>query len=90
MSITNGGHFLYFCYEQSSLLQIVAGGNIVLVNFLEMTSLQKTFSVALSRDMVPSSRLVAYYIINGEVVADALNFHVNGTIMNEVKCHYMI
>lgn len=39
--------------------------------------------------MVPSSRLLAYYVINGEVVADALNFHVNGTILNEVRfIHY--
>ena len=49
-----------------------------------MQSTQKTFSVALSRDMVPTARIIAYYIINGEVVADALNFFVNGTRMNDV------
>ena len=27
----------------------------------------------------------AYYILNGEVVSDALNFHVNGTSLNPVE-----
>ena len=66
-------------------LQIAAGGNIIVSNSLEMSASQKTFSVALSRDMVPSARIVAYYIINGEVVADSLNFFVNGSHMNPVS-----
>ena len=64
---------------------ICSKGNIVVANTLEMQSTQKTFSVALSRDMVPSSRMVAYYILNGEVVSDALNFHVNGSTLNPVE-----
>ena len=60
-------------------------GNIIVGNTLEMQSTQKTFSVALSRDMVPSSRIVAYYILNGEIVSDALNFHVNGSLLNPVE-----
>ena len=64
---------------------ICSKGNIVVGNTLEMASTQKTFSVALSREMVPSARIVAYYILNGEVVSDALNFHVNGTSLNPVE-----
>ena len=66
-------------------MQIVASGNLVVSNMLEMKSTQKTFSVALSRDMVPSARIVAYYVQNSEVVADALNFFVNGTEQNPVR-----
>ena len=66
-------------------LQIVAGGNIVVSNRLDMKVKQETFSVALSRDMVPSARLLAYYIFDGEVVSDCLNFFVNGTGQNPVS-----
>lgn len=66
---------------------IASKGNIVVLNQLEMQSSQKTFSVALSRDMVPSSRIVAWYILNGEVISDALNFHVNGSSLNPVEVH---
>ena len=65
--------------------QIVAGGNIIAANQLEMTGMQKTFSVALSRDMVPSARIVAYYMHQGEILADSLNFFVNGTRQNPVS-----
>ena len=57
-------------------------------NMLEMHSRQKTFSVALSRDMVPSARIVAYAVHESEVVADALNFFVNGTRQNPVSGMY--
>lgn len=65
--------------------QIVAGGNIQTSNSLEMSSQQKTFSVALSRDMVPSSRIITYFLYNGEIIADSLNFFVNGSVMNPVS-----
>ena len=52
---------------------------------LEMLGMQKTFSVALSRDMVPSAHIVAYYMHEGEIVADSLNFFVNGTRQNPVN-----
>ena len=69
---------------------IVSKGNIIVGNALEMNALQKTFSIALSRDMVPSARIVAYCISNGEVVADGLNFFVNGSMLNEVSVVFMI
>ena len=51
---------------------------------LQMEGMQKTFSVALSREMAPSSRLVAYFIYNSEVVAATLNFHVDDTKLKTV------
>ncbi|CAH1784985.1 unnamed protein product [Owenia fusiformis] len=63
---------------------IVCMGNIVLSNQLHMSSLQKTFSVAISRDMMPSARLVAYFVKRGEVIADALSFYVDPTALHEV------
>ena len=69
------------------LRQIVAGGNIIVANQLEMQGMQKTFSVALSRDMVPSAHIVAYYMHQGEILADSLNFFVNGTRQNPVGTH---
>ncbi|KAI0217799.1 Alpha-2-macroglobulin-P [Lamellibrachia satsuma] len=64
---------------------IVAGGNIIVANRLDMKVKQQTFMVSLSRDMVPSARLLAYYIYDGEVVSDCLNFFVNGTRQNPVN-----
>ena len=49
-----------------------------------MESTQKTFSLALSRDMAPSSRLVAYFIHNSEVIVGALNFHIEDTKLKTV------
>ncbi|XP_064641488.1 CD109 antigen-like isoform X2 [Lineus longissimus] len=69
--------------------QIVAAGRIVVADRLAMTARQKTFSVALSRDMIPKARVVAYYIRpDREVVADALNFFVNGTRLYDVKVEF--
>ena len=44
-----------------------------------MTSQQKTFSIALSRDMIPEAHIIVWHIYKGEVIADSLNFFVNGT-----------
>ncbi|KAK7498085.1 hypothetical protein BaRGS_00010673, partial [Batillaria attramentaria] len=66
--------------------QVVAQGNIIIGDELEMTSKQKTFAVALSREMVPTARIIVYYIRQPEeIVSDVLNFFVNGTAQNEVK-----
>ena len=66
-------------------LQIVAHGNIIVSDTLQMYSRNKLFSVALSRDMAPSARIVAYFVApDGQVVVDSLNFHVNGTQLHEV------
>ncbi|CAL1532738.1 unnamed protein product [Lymnaea stagnalis] len=65
--------------------QIVAQSNIIIGDQLEMTSRQKTFAIALSREMVPTARLVVYYIRQPEeIVTDVLNFFVNGTRQNLV------
>ncbi len=67
------------------LAQITAGGNIVTGSVLQMTSQQKTFSIALSRDMIPEAHIVIWHIYKGEVIADSLNFFVNGTRLNAVS-----
>ena len=53
-----------------------------------MTSRHNTFSVALSREMVPTARIVVYYLQTSpeEMVVDTLNFFVNGTRANPVSC----
>ena len=60
-------------------------GNILVGSTLQMESTQKTFSLAVSRDMAPSSRLVAYFIHNSEVVVGALNFHIEDTKLKTVS-----
>lgn len=66
--------------------QVVAQSNIIIGDELEMTSRQKTFSVALSRQMVPTARIIVYYIREPEeIVSDVLSFFVNGTRQNQVQ-----
>lgn len=66
-------------------LQVAAAGNIVTGGQLYMQSMQKTFSLSVSRDMIPEAHLVVWYVFKGEVVADSINFYVNGTRMNSVS-----
>jgi len=44
-----------------------------------MNGKQKTFAVALSRQMAPAAHIVAYCIVEGEVVTDAMSFYVRDT-----------
>ena len=66
--------------------QVVAQGNILMGDELEMISRHKTFALALSREMVPTARVVVYYLQTSpeEMVVDTLNFFVNGTRSNPV------
>jgi len=41
--------------------------------------------VALSRQMAPTAHIVAYCIVGGEVVTDALSFYVRDTRLMEVR-----
>jgi CD109 antigen len=66
-------------------VQITASGNIVVGDQMEMSGTQKTFSVALSRDMVPSAHIIVYYVDMDEIVASSLNFFVNGSGLNPVS-----
>jgi MOSC domain-containing protein YiiM len=49
------------------LYKVIAQGNIIIGEELEMISRRKSFAIALSREMVPTARLVVYYtaISNG-------------------------
>lgn len=67
------------------ILQIVSGGNIILSDSFFMTARQKTFALALSRDMTPSARILVYTLYNGEVLADSLSFAVRGIRGNGVS-----
>ncbi len=64
---------------------MMGAGNVLLTNSVPMISMQKTFSVALSRDMAPRCRIVAYLLHNDEVVVDSLNFFVKDTRLNIVS-----
>ena len=50
-----------------------------------MSAKQKTFSVTLSRDMIPEAHLVVWQVYNDEVITDSMNFFVNGTWINNVR-----
>jgi len=50
-----------------------------------MNGKQKTFAVALSRQMSPSAHIVAYCIVEGEVVTDALSFYVHDSRLMQVR-----
>ena len=68
------------------LFKITAGGNIITSGSLTMTlSKQKTFSIALSRDMIPEAHIVVWHIYQDEVISDSMNFFVNGTRINKVS-----
>ena len=48
----------------------------------------KTFAVALSAEMAPSTSIVVYHVApDGEVVSDSLTFPVNGISRNKVAHH---
>ena len=51
-------------------------GNVLFGSTLTMRTLQKTFSLAVSREMSPAARIVCYVTKDGEILADSLNFHV--------------
>jgi len=86
-------HYMVFTvatnnYVETIYYLIASGGNIVTGSSLAMTSRQKTFSISLSRDMIPEARIVVWHIFKGEVIVDSLNFFVNGTRMNEVELSF--
>jgi len=68
------------------IFQIMSKSNVLLQNTLSMTSSQRTFSVALSRDMVPEAKIVVHALTgSGEILADSLQFHVRGMESDKVR-----
>ena len=59
---------------------------------MEMYSRKKQLSIALSQQMLPTAKLVAYIITpdDGQVVADALNFHVHPSDAHQVLVNKFI
>jgi len=50
-----------------------------------MKGKQQTFAVALSLEMAPSAHIVAYCILEGEVITDAMSFFVRDTRLKQVR-----
>lgn len=67
---------------------ITAGGAIISGSTLDMESRQTTFSLALSRDMIPQAHIVVWYIYKGEVISDSINFFINGTRLNPIDLEF--
>ena len=59
-------------------------GQIEIVNTLEMYSKQKTFSIALSRQLLPSARIIVYTMVNDHVLMDSMNIHIKDSKLTEV------
>lgn len=82
-------NYMVFTVRSNTVLEnvhyiVTAASNIVTGGVIELYSSQKTFSIAISRDMIPEARMVVWTIYKGEVLADSLNFFVNGTRLNPV------
>ena len=65
--------------------QVMAKGNLLFGSTLTMRSLQKTFSLAVSRQMAPASRIIVYTMKDGEILTDSLNFYVKDTRLLQVR-----
>ena len=50
-----------------------------------MNTRQKTFAIAVSRQMAPNAKIVAYCVVDGEVVMDSLNFFVQDSRLTTVS-----
>ena len=54
-----------------------------------MYTKSKQLSIALSQEMAPSARMVAYYITpENQIVSDSLNFHIDTNPKPEVSLHF--
>jgi len=62
---------------------LAGGGSILLGSKLVMKGKQTTFAVALSRQMAPSAHIVAYCIVEGEVITDTMSFFVRDTRLKQ-------
>ncbi|XP_067928326.1 CD109 antigen-like [Watersipora subatra] len=88
------GQYMIFNVKTNTFIEfiyyhIVAGGNILVSDTLQMFSRNKLFSVALSRDMAPNARIIAYFVAaDGQVVVDSLNFNVNGSRLHEMTLRF--
>jgi len=67
---------------------VASAGNIITGGMLFMQSQQKTFSLSVSRDMIPEAHLIVWYLHKGEIVSDSLNFYVNGTRINSAEMSF--
>lgn len=58
---------------------------VVKTNTITMSSTKRKFRVKMTSKMAPSARLIVYYIADGgEIIADSVDFNVEGVFKNEV------
>ena len=60
-------------------------GTIQVASTLSMNSRQTTFSLAVSRKMVPMARIVVYCMVDSEILSDALTLYINDTRLYQVN-----
>ncbi|XP_014673920.1 PREDICTED: CD109 antigen-like [Priapulus caudatus] len=69
--------------------QVVCKGNVVLASALIMGGLTtSTLTLAVTTQMAPESRLFAYYVHEGELIADGVMFSVDGAFQNQVEVEF--
>ena len=66
-------------------VKVMSKGNVLFGSTLTMRTLQKTFSLAVSREMSPAARIVCYVVKDGEILTDSLNFHVRDKRLLNVR-----
>jgi hypothetical protein len=57
--------------------QIIAGSDVIVGSTLQMRTRQKTFAIAVSREMSPTSKIVVYCVTNREIIMDSITFYVD-------------
>ena len=84
--ITRNNRISVFRKISACVLQIISKDDVAAYGTFEISGrLTTSIVVMLTRDMSPSARLVAYYILDTEIVADALNIRVEEIYENKVK-----
>jgi hypothetical protein len=68
-----------------SSVQLMSKGQIMLTNTMDVYSKQKTFSIALSRTMLPAARIIVYTFVNEYALMDSMNFHIKDTKLTSVS-----
>ena len=60
-------------------------GAIIQGDTMDLMAMQKTFSIALSRQFSPEARIVVYCIVDDELITDSMTFYVTDTTLKQVR-----
>lgn len=66
-----------FVYLASSRARIIAYGSGTLDS--------PTFNLPITQEFTPEATLLVYAVVGGELLADSIQFNVEGTFLNEVR-----